>query len=83
MMVEAHEGGLDAPEDVCTALTALRGNRRREIRRMAQQIMGPKFQEALLSAVQIHGDDLRKGTSIPYTSHLLSVCALVLERYWG
>jgi len=46
---------------------------------VTQQIIGPKFLEALRFAVQIHGEDLRKGTSIPYLSHLLSVCSLVLE----
>ena len=46
---------------------------------MTQQIIGPKFLEALRFATQIHGGDLRKGTSIPYLSHLLSVCSLVME----
>ena len=41
--------------------------------------LGPKFEEALVFAVRTHGDDLRKGSEIPYVSHLLSVCALVLE----
>jgi (p)ppGpp synthase/HD superfamily hydrolase len=41
--------------------------------------LGPKFEEALLLAVRAHGDQLRKGSDIPYVSHLLSVCALVLE----
>jgi (p)ppGpp synthase/HD superfamily hydrolase len=41
--------------------------------------VGPKFQDALLFAVQTHDGDLRKGSDIPYVSHLLSVCALVLE----
>ncbi len=38
-----------------------------------------RFNEALLYATKIHADDLRKGSSIPYISHLLGVCALVLE----
>lgn len=41
--------------------------------------MGPKFEEALLFAAQTQDGDLRKGTEIPYVSHLLSVCAVVLE----
>jgi len=44
-----------------------------------REIIGPKFVEALRFTVQIHGGDFRKGTSIPYLSHLMSVCALVLE----
>ncbi|HNY50577.1 MAG TPA: HD domain-containing protein [Smithella sp.] len=47
--------------------------------RVTQRIIGPKFQEAILYAVEIHGGDLRKSTTIPYISHLFSVCALVLE----
>ena len=46
---------------------------------MAHRVFGSKFEEALLFALQIHGCDLRKGTSIPYISHLLGVCALVME----
>jgi len=42
--------------------------------------LGPRFEEALLFAVRTHDGDLRKGPArIPYVSHLLSVCALVLE----
>jgi len=31
-------------------------------------------------AVEVHQGDLRKGTTIPYVSHLWSVAALVLEH---
>lgn len=42
-------------------------------------IATPKFLDALSYAIQLHGTDVRKGTtSIPYAAHLLSVCALVL-----
>ena len=46
---------------------------------MTAPTLGPRFEEALLFAVRTHDGDLRKGTEIPYVSHLLSVCALVLE----
>ena len=47
---------------------------------MTPPTLGPRFEEALLLAVRTHGNDLRKGPArIPYVSHLLSVCALVLE----
>lgn len=46
---------------------------------MTAPTLGPRFQDALLFAVRTHDGDLRKGTEIPYVSHLLSVCALVLE----
>jgi (p)ppGpp synthase/HD superfamily hydrolase len=42
--------------------------------------LGPKFEEALLFAVRTHDGDVRKDTEIPYVSHLLGVCALVLEN---
>lgn len=37
-----------------------------------------RFLDALGYAVYLHGSDVRKGTSVPYVAHLLSVCALVL-----
>lgn len=39
-----------------------------------------RFDEALAYASRLHRDQRRKGTSIPYISHLLSVAALVLEH---
>lgn len=42
-------------------------------------ILGHRFVEALAYAVQLHADQARKGTNIPYMSHLLTVCSLVLE----
>ncbi|MBI2970772.1 MAG: HD domain-containing protein, partial [Gammaproteobacteria bacterium] len=43
-------------------------------------MLGPRFQDALLFATEIHAGDVRKGTAVPYLSHLLSVCALVLKH---
>jgi (p)ppGpp synthase/HD superfamily hydrolase len=45
---------------------------------MATTIATPRFLDALSYAVQLHSADVRKGTSVPYIAHLLSVCALVL-----
>lgn len=42
--------------------------------------LGPRFDQALALASHLHRDQLRKGTSIPYLSHLLSVAALVIEN---
>ncbi len=39
-----------------------------------------KFREAMTYAAQLHATQLRKGTSIPYLAHLLSVSSLVLEH---
>ena len=38
-----------------------------------------RLADALDRAVRAHGDQVRKGTKIPYVSHLLGVAALVLE----
>ena len=40
------------------------------------------FNEALVYAVGLHREQLRKGTQAPYICHLLSVCGLVL-KYGG
>ena len=42
-------------------------------------ILGDRFSKALVYASQLHVNQVRKGSSIPYVSHLLSVTALVLE----
>ncbi len=39
----------------------------------------PRLAEALLFALEKHGDQARKGTAIPYVTHLLAVAALVGE----
>lgn len=41
--------------------------------------LGERFGRTLMDATRVHADTVRKGTDIPYTSHLLGVCALVLE----
>ncbi len=41
--------------------------------------LSPKFETALVYATQIHAHQIRKGTEIPYVSHLLAVASLVLE----
>lgn len=39
-----------------------------------------RFEEALLYATRLHANQARKGTGIPYISHLIAVCALVIEH---
>jgi len=41
--------------------------------------MGPKFERALAYAARIHRKQTRKGTDVPYISHLLAVAGIVLE----
>lgn len=39
-----------------------------------------KYQASLLFATDLHNQQIRKGSGIPYLSHLLSVSALVMEH---
>lgn len=41
---------------------------------------GEKFEEALVYAARVHRDQTRKGTSIPYVTHLMAVAAIVGEN---
>jgi GTP pyrophosphokinase len=41
--------------------------------------LGERFRQALDWAALLHKDQERKGSGIPYVSHLLGVCSLVLE----
>lgn len=42
--------------------------------------LSPQFEEALVFAARLHADQKRKGTEIPYVSHLLGVASLVIEN---
>ncbi len=41
--------------------------------------LGARFEAALVYASQVHGGQMRKGTTVPYVSHLLGVASLVIE----
>ena len=41
--------------------------------------LGPRYDEALVYAADVHREQLRKGTKTPYIAHLLAVSALVIE----
>ncbi len=41
--------------------------------------LGERYLDAVRMATELHADQLRKGTSIPYISHLLGVSTIVLE----
>ncbi len=43
-------------------------------------ILSSRFEDALVYAVQVHGRQLRKGTGVPYVSHVLIVAGIVLEH---
>ena len=42
--------------------------------------MTSRFEQALVFAAQLHREQRRKGTGVPYVSHLLAVAALVIEH---
>ena len=41
--------------------------------------LGPKLQRAFAYAAKMHAGQARKGTKVPYLSHLMAVASLVLE----
>jgi GTP pyrophosphokinase len=41
--------------------------------------LSKRFEEALLFTTRLHANQLRKGTNIPYVSHLVSVAGIALE----
>src|SRR5579872_5374059 len=43
-------------------------------------VLTTRFEEALVFATQLHAEQTRKGTTIPYISHLLAVTAIVIEN---
>lgn len=46
---------------------------------MSSIILSGRFDQAITLARQLHQEQYRKGTGIPYIAHLLAVAALVLE----
>lgn len=46
-------------------------------------ILSPDFTEALTQAAQLHRRQMRKGTEIPYISHIMAVASIVLEHGGG
>ncbi len=42
--------------------------------------LSSRFQDALVYATQVHARQLRKGTNVPYVSHILIVAGIVLEN---
>lgn len=45
----------------------------------SNNLLTHRFEQALVYAFQLHANQLRKGTEIPYMAHLLGVTSLVLE----
>jgi hypothetical protein len=45
--------------------------------------LGPRFDRALALARVLHRDQVRKGTEIPYVSHLMGVASLVIDDGGG
>ncbi len=43
------------------------------------RVLSVRFEQALEVAANLHRSQVRKGTTIPYVSHLLGTCAIALE----
>lgn len=43
-------------------------------------LLGPRFSDAFAYAAALHHKQVRKGSDVPYVSHLMTVAALVLEH---
>jgi (p)ppGpp synthase/HD superfamily hydrolase len=50
---------------------------------MSTAPLTPRFAEALVFAAELHAEQLRKGSRVPYVAHLLAVASLVLEDGGG
>ena len=55
-------------------------SRRAKSAESSSNILSVRFDQALAFAASLHREQTRKGTSIPYISHLLAVCGIVLEH---
>jgi (p)ppGpp synthase/HD superfamily hydrolase len=53
---------------------------RTEVDQTVPTVLTDRFAAALRYAADLHRDQVRKGTAIPYVAHLLAVAALVLEQ---
>jgi (p)ppGpp synthase/HD superfamily hydrolase len=49
------------------------------VEELPSPVLGERFVGAVAYAVEVHSRQARKGTKIPYVTHLFSVCSLVLE----
>jgi (p)ppGpp synthase/HD superfamily hydrolase len=47
---------------------------------MMPMFLSPQFEQALVYAAILHSGQGRKGTAVPYVSHVMSVAALALEN---
>lgn len=47
--------------------------------RRANPVLGRRLAEAVALAIELHAEQARKGTPIPYLGHLLGVCGLVID----
>ena len=43
-------------------------------------MLSERFEDALIYAIRLHADQVRKGSEIPYISHLIGVASLTLEH---
>lgn len=43
-------------------------------------VLSPRYQDALVYATELHANQTRKGSNIPYISHLMAVASIALEH---
>jgi len=72
---EAIEGHFPSADKFASALTSTMAQREVELGTMLHE----RYSNAVEYARCVHDGDVRKGTSVPYLSHLLGASALVLE----
>ncbi len=46
---------------------------------MLDKMLSERFTEALTYATQLHANQVRKGSGVPYIAHLLGVASIALE----
>ena len=46
---------------------------------MTDPLLTERFDRALGVAARLHRDQVRKGTTVPYMSHLIGACSIALE----
>jgi hypothetical protein len=70
----------DLLDEVIAEEKAIIVDKKSATRRGRHMVLTQRFDQALQFAHTLHRKQKRKGTDIPYISHLLGVCSLVLEH---
>lgn len=74
-MMQAVEAALES----CTAILPAKKNLNSQEPIGPKVVLSPRFVKALTLAIEKHAAQARRGTDIPYITHLIGVCAIVGE----